>query len=232
MIAEKLDNYRNYLHEGTYQSLGYEDISKSRYQSFKKCLDYLQTIDNPNILELGTCRSFVDGKFEGCNLDDTIYWHPQDPSFWDWGAGCFLLVIGEIIENGNITTVDLIASHIKRSKVMTDSLGIKCNHVVSDSLAFLRNTPEKYDLIYVDTGDMWPIEPTAQLQLDECKIIVERNLLKPGGLILIDDVLNKTPKELGDTNNELGKSKYSLNYLLEQDYEIIYKGYQYLLKKN
>lgn len=228
----KLNEYKEFLDCGTNQSLGYEDSDKSRYKSFEICADYISAKTDVSILELGTCRSFVDGRFEGCNLDDGKYWKPDNPEFWDWGAGCFLLVFGQLFKTCSLTTLDLMKSHISRSKVMTDSLGIKCNHVVSDSVEFLKNTEHKYDLIYVDTGDMWPIEPTSELQLSECKVIVERDLLKPGGLLLIDDVLNKTPRELGDPDNLLGKSKYSMGYLLDSGmFDLCFDGYQYLLKK-
>ena len=114
---------------------------------------------------------------------------------------------------------------------MTDSLGIKCNHVVSDSVSFLLNTDKKFDLIYLDTGDMWPIKGTCDLQLNEAKAIVNRDLLKEDGIILIDDVLNGTPREMGDLRNTLGKSETSIPYLLDNGFEIVYDGYQYILKK-
>ena len=85
-------------------------------------------------------------------------------------------------------------------------------------------------MLYLDTGDMTPIEPTALLQLDEVKIVVKRNLLSPNGLILIDDVKNQTPKKFGDKSG-LGKSKYSIPYLLEHWYEIIMDEYQVILRR-
>ena len=66
---------------------------------------------------------------------------------------------------------------------------------ISSSEDFLKNTNEKYYLIYLDTVDMTPIEETVQLHLRKAKIIVERNLLNNSGLILIDDVMSCVPKE-------------------------------------
>lgn len=104
-------------------------------------------------------------------------------------------------------------------------------HVCS-SLDFLQtcNFPGGIDLLYLDTGDMWPIEPTACLQLEEAKIIVKRNLLSKNGFILIDDVKNQTPKKFGETS-DLGKSKYSLPYFIENGYEIVMNEYQVILRK-
>ena len=36
------------------------------------------------------------------------------------------------------------------------------------------------DLLYLDTGDMTPVEVTAELHLDEARVVVERKLVKPG----------------------------------------------------
>jgi hypothetical protein len=230
-MIEKIQKYKELLDLGSFEGLRYQDEKKSRYESFKYCLEFLEKIEFPNVIELGTCRSFVDGKFEGCNLDDPKYWNPADFSKWDWGAGCFSLVFGQISEC-NLITLDLESLHIKRCKIMTDSLGIKCSHVVSDSLSFLSSTGDKFDLIYLDTGDMWPIKTTCDLQLEEARIIVERDLLKEGGILLIDDVLNGTPRELGDLENKLGKSEYSIPYLIQNGYDVVFEGYQYILQKN
>jgi hypothetical protein len=224
-----LEQYKELLDYKTYDAMGEKIEEYSRYYSFKYCLDYLSKLQNIEVLELGTCRSFVDGAYEGCNSDDSKYWNKDDFSRWDWGAGCFSLIFGRT--HCNLTTVDIIVDHIRRCKIMTDSLGIKCDHVVNDSINFLQNTNKKFDLIYLDTGDMWPIEPTANLQLQEAKTIYERNLIKSSGIILIDDVKNKTPQEYGDTGNKLGKSKYSLDYLLSHNFKLVFEGYQYILQK-
>ncbi len=223
-----LEIYKNLLDHNTNDGLGYVDESKSRFYSFKKCLDFLETIQQPEVLELGTTRSFVGGAFEGCNSDDPKYWNPHDFTKWDFGAGAFTLIFGQY--NYKLTTVDIIGDHVRRCKIMTDSLNIKCNHVISDSVSFLLNTNNKYDLIYLDTGDMFPIEPSENLQLEEAKIIVGRELLKLNGLILIDDVLNHTPRSLGNVNNKYGKSTKSLPYLLDHNFRIVFEGYQYILK--
>jgi len=229
-MNEDLKKYKELLDLGSFEGLRYIDEEKSRYKSFDYCLDFLKNIEQSEVLELGTCRSFVDGKFNGCNSDDPIYWDPLNFSRWDWGAGCFSLVFGQL-SKCNLTTLDLSEAHIRRCKIMTDSLDIECNHIVSNSLDFLASTNNKFDLIYLDTGDMWPIEPTCNLQLKESEIIVRRELLKKDGIILIDDVLNKTPSEMGDHKNKLGKSEYSIPYLVENGYEIVFKGYQYILRK-
>lgn len=224
-----LDKYKELLDQGTNEGLRDVKPELSRYQSFKYCIDYLKSIENPAILELGTTRSFVDGKYEGCNSEDKKYWNKDNFAKWDFGGGCFTLLFGQL--GYDFTSVDLIGSHIERSKFMTDSLGIKCNHVVSDSCTFLNNTNKKFDLIYLDTGDMHPISESENLQFEEAKIIVEKNLLSSHGILLIDDVLNYTPRALGNINNKFGKSTKSLPYLLQNNFKIVFSGYQYILTR-
>lgn len=229
-----IEKFKQYLDAGTNAGLRFNDESLSRYVSFSKCLESLKKINYPDkqrVLELGTSRSFVDGRFEGCNSDDKKYWQKDRPEMWDWGAGCFTLVFG--LAGQYVDTVDLISSHIHRCEYMTDSLCIyNVTHYVENSLNFLRDTLYKYDLIYLDTGDMWPIETSIELQLQESQIIVERNLLTPNGLILIDDVMNGTPREMGDKTNKFGKSEKSLPFLQKNGFKVDFAGYQYILSKS
>lgn len=225
-----IEKYKDLLDKYTYDALGYEDHSQSRYESFLYCLKHLENIKNAEVLEIGTSRSFVSGAYEGCNSSNAVkFWNPNDFSKWDWGAGFATFIFGQV--KCNLTTVDIVDEHIWRCKKMTDSLGIRCNHVVSDSVKFLSKTDKKYDVIYLDSGDVFPIEPSIELQLQEVKIIIERDLLTTNGLILIDDVKNKTPRELGIENNTLGKSEKSIPFLLENGFEVIFDGYQYIMRK-
>ena len=113
---------------------------------------------------------------------------------------------------------------------MLGKLSKNVHFIKSLSEDYLKSTDKNYDIIYLDTGDMTPVEDTALLQLIEANIIVERNLLSKNGLLIIDDVRNPTPKLNGETNN-LGKAKYSIPYLLEHNFEVIMDEYQVILKK-
>ena len=219
-----------YYHDDVFLKY-FNRVPLSRYYTFKYCYDYFNenNLNKINILELGTSRSFVDGRFEGCNLNDEKYWEENNPEKWDWSAGCFTKVFSNLFPDSNLNTVDLISDHIERCKYMNkDRNNIIYN--VSSSEDCLKNTNEKYDLIYLDTGDMTPIEETAQLHLREAKIIVERNLLNNSGLILIDDVMSCVPKEHGE-ESELGKAKYSIPYFLENGYKSVFNEYQTILIK-
>jgi hypothetical protein len=236
VVETHLAPYKEFLEWGTYEgfdSTQYTSKPQSRYATFKTAFERMETIDHPTIVELGTSRSFNHGGLIGCNSDDTRYWMPDNPSTWDWGAGFFTRMVATALRHKevDIYTVDICYPHIYRCKVMTADFP-NIQYHVADSVTFLKqcNFPRKIHLLYLDTGDMTPIEPTACLQLEEAKVIVARNLIADGGYILIDDVKNQTPKKFGEVSN-LGKSKYSLPFLLENGFELLMDEYQVLLQK-
>lgn len=219
----------HYNSEEEYKSY-FNRVPKFRYDTFEYCLNHLMDNDLKSIVELGTTRSFVDGKFEGVNDSNPKYWDPNDPSKWDWSAGCFTKVFGEIIQGTDITieSVDLASEHIKRCKVITEGLD-NITHYVNDSRKFLSEYNGKIGFIYMDTGNVTPIERTAILHLEECKILIERDLMESNGIILIDDVRNIQSKK--QTPSEYGKALYSIPYLLENGYKIVMDEYQVILIK-
>jgi len=232
-----LDKYKDYLEQGTYVGHDwshYTPVPASRYYTFKMAFEHFKANNGHIVVELGTSRSFVHGGHHGCNLDDVRYWNVQKPQDWDWGAGFFTRMAAETLAHLNpvIHTVDLIASHIGRCKIITADFSSYLMYHVASSVDFLKTcSSQSIDLLYVDTGDMTPIEPTALLQLQEAKVIVERDLLAPNGIILIDDVRNQTPKQYVETS-ELGKAKYSIPYFLAHGFEIIADEYQVVLQKS
>lgn len=236
-IEKALEPYKSYLDWGTYQGQDWSAFQKlplSRYDTFLAAFTHFKTIKGAIIVELGTSRSFTHGGHPGCNSVDPSYWDCTRPENWDWGAGFFTRMVATCLQQckPEIHTVDIAASHIVRSQLMTKEFSSLMTYHVESSIDFLRNChfPQGIDLLYLDTGDMTPIEPTALLQLEEAKVIVERNLLSENGWILIDDVKNRTPKQYGETS-ELGKSKYALPYLLQNGFEIVMDEYQVILQK-
>jgi hypothetical protein len=236
VIDSVLNTYKTYLEQGTYVGHDWSCYAvkpQSRYYTFKIAFEHFKTNNGHVVVELGTSRSFVHGGHPGCNQDDIQYWTPAEPQHWDWGAGFFTRMAAECLLHLNpvVHTVDLIASHIERCKIITADVNQYLEYHVASSVDFLKTcASQSIDLLYVDTGDMTPIEPTALLQLEEAKIIVECDLLSPNGIILIDDVRNQTPKQYGETS-ELGKAKYSIPYFLAHGFEIVADEYQVILQK-
>ena len=208
----------------------YGRVPKFRYDTFKYCWDWIQEKELKTIVELGTSRSFVDGKYPGCNSDDVKFWESDNPKVWDWSAGCFTRVFGELIQGTNIElmTVDLMPNHITRSKLMTEDLD-NIEYFVMSSEDFLSSGDGKIDFLYMDTGDVTPIEPTAKLHLRESEILIENDLISDNGLILIDDVRNIQSKS--QDPSEYGKAKYSIPYLKKNGFNVIIDEYQVLLCK-
>lgn len=235
-INETLNRYKQYLEHGTHDQQDWSIFKEkplSRYHTFKYAFEYFAQHNGKVVVELGTTRSFVHGGSAGCNTDIVSYWTPNQPENWDWGAGCFTRVAAETLAHLNpiIHTIDLAHQHINRCRIITSDYKHLIQYHVCNSLDFLRRAkPFSIDLLYLDTGDMTPIEDTAQLQLAEAKIIVERNVLSPTGIILIDDVRNQTPRKFGDTSG-LGKSKYSISYFLSRGYEVLMDEYQVILRR-
>lgn len=231
-----LNKYKDYLEHGTYVGFDWSHVipkPQSRYYTFKIAFEHFKQNNGHVIVELGTSRSFVHGGHPGCNQDDVRFWNVEDPQDWDWGAGFFTRMAAECLMHLNpiIHTVDIIAAHIERCKVITADVHEYLEYHIASSVDFLKEcAPQSIDLLYVDTGDMTPIEPTALLQLEEAKVIVEQDLLASNGIILIDDVRNQTPKQFGETS-ELGKAKYSIPYFLTHGFEIVADEYQVILQK-
>ena len=232
-----LEKYKNYLEHGTYDGQDWScfpALPKSRYYTFKKAFEAFESSQGHVIVELGTTRSFVHGGHPGCNQDNPEFWHPNNPEDWDWGAGSFTRMAAECLYHmkPTIYTVDIAAQHIARCQIITQEFKDIMHYYVCASEDFLKNVPEplSIDLLYMDTGDMTPIEFTAQLHLREAKIVVERNLMAPGSIIVIDDVRHPAAKQNGETSDH-GKAKYSIPFLVANGFEIIEDEFQVILKK-
>jgi hypothetical protein len=240
LSVQKLDNkYKNFLDKAmSYYTSDdtfikwFDRVPLSRYYTIKYCFENFEKHNMTTLVELGTSRSFVDGRFDGCNSDNPVFWEPENPEKWDWSAGCFTKTAStclDHINDFNFTTVDLIPNHINRCKIMNSS-STNINYIIASSEEFLQKTNQKIDLLYLDTGDMTPILSTAQLHLREAKIIVERDLMNKNGIILIDDIKSVVPYEQGE-NVERGKGFLSIPFFLKNGFSLIMDEYQTVLQK-
>ena len=209
-----IEKYKQYL----------TDVEANRYESFILARDLFNKIKGKKIVELGTTRSFVNGAHPGCLADNEVYWEPNSPQKWDWGAGAFTILFAEEYQNTNvqITTVDIDQRHLNRCKVMVDKFK-NVEYVCSDSESYLQSLPEKsVDFIYQDTADC--DDHGCHIHEREAHIIVNKNILKPKGILLIDDNINY------DTTLP-SKAKYSLPIYVQAGYKIVFMGKQILLQK-
>lgn len=211
MIIEK---YKNYL----------TNKEHNRYDTFIMSRDLFNKINGSVILELGTTRSFVNGDYPGCLSNNTDYWDTNSPEKWDWGAGIFTRIFAEEYRNTNvkILTLDISSDHLYRCKIMVSEFN-NVEFICSDSESFLKKLlPNSVDFIYQDTADCG--EFGCLIHKNEAEIIIQNNILKPNGIILVDDHLNY------DRNLE-SKAKYSLDIYKKAGFNILYEGKQLLLQK-
>ena len=235
------ENYNKFLNEALYKYYTkdifltiYGKIPKQRDYTFTYCIDFLEKRDNIQIAELGTSRSFVDGKFDGVCCNDTKYWSPDNPEKWDWSAGIFTKYFSTILNDKGkkfkITSVDIDKTALSISKKITENLNEFIEFKLCSSEEYIKNQPKKsLDILYLDTGNM--DEETALLHLREAKLLIEHQIIKDDGIILIDDVRNPAMVLKFKENNKYGKSKYAIPFFLENGYEIIIDEYQVVLKK-
>ena len=240
-MKEKQIKYNDFLKKALFKYYSrdtfikiYGEIPKQRDYTFSYCIDHLKDIDNIKIAELGTSRSFVDGKFPGVLSTDVKYWEPNNPNKWDWSAGIFTKyfssVLNDIGKKFEITTIDISKNALTVSKVMNNDLKDNIKFKLCSSEDFIKSHPKKsLDILYLDTGNM--DESTAKLHLREAKLLVENQIIKDDGIILIDDVRNPAMILKSKETNKYGKSKYAIPYLLENGYKMIIDEYQVVLRK-
>lgn len=172
-----------------------------RSATFRLCADQLNRLAQPRVLELGTTRSFRSGCI------DTLNFEP-DPRRWDWGGGCGTYVIPALVPACHLDTVDPEAGALQVARRLCRPFRDRVRFLATLSSLYLASCGTGYDLIYMDHGETGP--ETAQLHRRDAELIVERGLLHPGGLILIDDQ--------GVGEGQAGKGSLSIPYLLEQGF--------------
>lgn len=243
---ELLNNSGKMLEEGTLSNQdwkGYESRTgfptpAGRFYTLEIAFNYFKRVHGKVVVELGTSRSFSGG--EGCNTNEIKYWKPCEPELWDWGAGVFTrLACSSLSDEAGFVmhTVDLSKEHLQRCKYMNGNDFPCLRFHVSSSEDFLNNWNSdlngKIDLLYLDTGDMTPIEPTALLHQREASILLQKykSLLSDNAIVLIDDVKNQTPYKISKELSEYGKSKYAIPMFEKSGiFTMVAKEYQWLLK--
>ena len=224
-----MDQYFKFINEACQPNYpGYVRDHLSRAHTMKRAYEEMLKTIEPIIIELGTIRSFLGGQFKDCMNPDPALWQPDNPSVWDWGAGSFSRVFAEI-PGSIIHTVDIVSIHIGVCKKICDGFDNVFYHVM-DSGKFLERFRGKADLIYMDTGDMTPLEDSARLHERDANIIVNKEVVEIGGYVLIDDVRNAHPLSYGE-RTRFGKAKYSIGIFLANGYDIVMDEYQLLLKR-
>lgn len=216
----KIEKYKQFIEKAheLYFQYAIERGIKSRWET----LSYIvQRYQPSTIVELGTLRSFCVDPLGACRYD-LNYWKPNNPSYWDWGSGLFSLLMAEEFSDTNciIHTIDIIEDNLNICKTYTASHKKRFNYHSCGSSNFLKSYNGSIDLLYMDHSTDLK-DSTQPLHLNDARIIVERNLIPKGGLILIDDYFIP----------EWKRCQLSLPYLLNNGFEILKSEYQILLHK-
>lgn len=186
-----------------------------RKPTIKTCFEILKGRDEEiSVLELGTSRSFSSG------FINTTTFIPK-PETWDWGAGCFTAAIKILLPTCRLITLDPNKEAIKVSKTILKWIGAEASFNQIDSTSFLKSTNESFDLIYMDHAESGNDDSCATLHRNDAGLILSRGLLKPDGLILIDDIA--TP---------FNKGMYSIPFFQESGLSCLSsKTYQAIFRK-
>lgn len=201
----------------------YRKLLGARYRTFLFAFEEFLRIGGSTVVELGTSRSFVSGTRKGCMVNDRKYWRLHRPRSWDWGAGIFTRMSALHLADAkpHIHTVDVSREALEISKVITEDLPVLTTYHLETSEQFLRRFPAKIDLLYMDTGESG--EEACKLHLREAEIIVDRDVISPQGIILIDDV--NVPQ------SGASKGKYSIPFLCKNGFEIKISDYQVVMQR-
>tara|TARA_R110000796_G_scaffold228389_1_gene345507 strand:- start:133 stop:723 length:591 start_codon:yes stop_codon:yes gene_type:complete len=194
----------------------YEQYLESRRNTFKKTFELLKDRPEICIVELGTSRSFKSWGISS-NIED---WHPNNPEMWAWSDGCFTKLFADNLKDKKLTiwTIDPCSQAIKVVKTMVGA-NQDVQILQTTSTDFLREFDGKIDLLYMDHLESG--ETACKVHLQDSEIIIQRELMKDDGIILIDDC----PK------GGVGKGKLSIPYLLQNGYKTILHEYQMILIK-
>jgi len=105
--------------------------------------------------------------------------------------GCFGLFLAEIAKNnkGSLTSVDVVESVSEESKTMYSEniKGFKVNHVVDDSINFLKNYKGKPNLVYLDSWYLDLKNPLSSMLHTWFEFEAIKDKMPVGSICVIND---------------------------------------------
>lgn len=124
----------------------------------------------------------------------------------NWKDGMSTLIFSDYAKhvNGKLHSCDIEKKNVDNARKFTKRNSDFINFVVDDSLNFLKNFQTKIDFLYLDSLD-GQFENASSHQLQEIKNSIDK--LQKDSLVLLDDKGVKT--------------KLSINFMLENSFEII-----------
>jgi hypothetical protein len=185
---------------------------RNRKVSFNKVLNHLDGIDSPVLVEIGQTRNYYNWNGDG------------------YSTPLFIWYMNQRLD-GHFYSID-ISDNSEVYKAIFGIWGLRDGQekgatiLQEDGIKFLKEFEHKIDFLYLDAWDYHKtniqMQTTSETMHLEAFKIVEPKLNK-GAYILIDDIL--------DQETYVGKGKLLIPYMLDNGYELIHKGYQFLFKK-
>jgi hypothetical protein len=173
-----------------------------RNRTFDVLLRAAIGFSNPCIVETGCMRSWED--WAGAGNSTYIF-------------GCWL----DGRKSGRLISVDSNVSNCafarEMSKLWSERISIEC----SDSVAWLRQTRQPIDILYLDSLD---VEAPDHAEHGLAEIKAAESKLSEPAIVVYDD----TPWDGG----WIGKGALGVPYLLERGWKVIAAGYQTVLSRN
>lgn len=177
------------------------DQYQDRDRTFRLLLDHLKTTDHPHVIETGCMRAEED-----------------------FTAGMSTYLLGMFLDKhgGHLDSVDLDPNNCHFARKWTAPFGDAVTVHTQDSVTFLTSyTGPKLAAVYLDSLDVGQVG-YAEHCLKEAQAAVK--LLDDGGLVLIDD----SPRSRGRWT---GKGTTAIPWLMANNFDMVYSGYQCLLRK-
>jgi hypothetical protein len=181
----------------------YNHSKNIRFNSFKKTLELSYSRNHKIIVETGTAR----GKIK-------FFFFKK----YNWKDGMSTIMLSDYAKfvNGKLHSCDISKDNIQNAKLFTNKFYHYVRFYIDDSINFLKNFPDKIDLLYLDSLDGHEPKAASEHQLNEIKSCI--NKLKYNSLVLLDDKGEKT--------------NLSVNFLISNKFNILYEtDFQILLSR-
>lgn len=175
-------------------------LSDGRECTFGVVIDELKSHDNPKMLETGCVRS-------------------ED----DFTAGYSTVLFGHFLKQhgGTLLSIDNNKDNCEIARSLTKGLPVTV--ICKDSLQYLRDCKEVFDVIYLDSMDTY-FSGHAEHCLKEAQLAVP--LLREGGMLLIDDSSQE------DCIAGKAKGRLAIPWLRANHFKLINHEYQALFIKD
>lgn len=189
---------------------GCPPIYSGRVDSFKRFVTEIMSKTSPAVIEIGIFRKEV-----------------TDPGIGGDGGSSPILAWAVNKVNGTLDCCDINEVSVANCKKALEYYGQFTDNVhvhLMDGEKFVEDYPNPIDVIYIDGLDFMPNMREDSMKWHLAVFKAAEPKLAPGAVIMFDDIFN--------TETWFGKGGMAIPYMLASGkYEVLYKGYQVILKK-